>query len=98
MNSKIIAKRFFSLILMLSMVVSMMCMAPASAEVQADIILTTTGLKPDSEIPLYETMRAVLNGETATGYTWKYEGSETNVRGTEETFIVPSNFMDGDKD
>ena len=97
MNSKIIAKRFFSLILMLSMVVSMMCMAPASAEVQADIILTTTGLKPDSEIPLYETMRAVLNGETATGYTWKYEGS-TIVRGTEETFIVPSNFMDGDKD
>lgn len=75
MNSKIIAKRFFSLILMLSMVVSMMCMAPASAEVQADIILTTTGLKPDSEIPLYETMRAVLNGETATGYAWKYEGS-----------------------
>ena len=44
MNCKIIAKRFFSLILMLSMVVSMMCMAPASAEVQADIILTTTGL------------------------------------------------------
>ena len=97
MNSKIIAKRFFSLILMLSMVVSMMCMTPASAEVQADIILTTTGLKPDSEIPLYETMRAVLNGETATGYAWKYEGS-TIVRGTEETFIVPSNFMDGDID
>ena len=39
----------------------------------------------------------LLNGETATGYAWKYEGS-TYVRGTGETFMVPSNFMDGDKD
>ena len=45
---------------------------------------------------MYETIE-VSFPKTATGYAWKYEGSET-VRGTEKTFTVPSNFMDGDKD